>query len=308
VRFCGGLLGLSDEVPLVSVGIPTYNNPKGLGRTLECITGQTYLNLEIIVSDNYSPGPETEHVVREFMKKDSRLQYFRQEENKGASFNFRFVLEKATGKYFMWAADDDQWNSDFINELVISLKSHPDSSLSMCAIKRIKEDGELFDILSFPYLTNNKKKDTYFVAKKIVAGEKLNIFVYGLFYHEFLKNFYRYWPNAIAGDRIFILLVSLSTKITFCNKVLHTRTVRSTSIQERYKMEDLGKLYSSKFPGIKYFFSCSHALIKCNAIPIEKKKYIPILILLLLYHLPIGFVKEQMKRAIKIFKRCYYDS
>ncbi|MBU4370171.1 glycosyltransferase [Patescibacteria group bacterium] len=43
---------------LVSVGIPTYNRPESLRRTLECITSQTYKNLEIIISDNCSPNQE----------------------------------------------------------------------------------------------------------------------------------------------------------------------------------------------------------------------------------------------------------
>ena len=34
---------------VVSVGIPTFNRPDGLRQTLECITVQTYKNLEIIV-------------------------------------------------------------------------------------------------------------------------------------------------------------------------------------------------------------------------------------------------------------------
>ncbi|MFH1461880.1 MAG: glycosyltransferase family 2 protein [bacterium] len=103
---------------LVSVGIPTYNRPEGLRRTLECITGQTYKNLEIIVSDNCSQGKETEEIMREFMAKDSRIQYFHQEKNKGAFFNFDFVLKKATGEYFMWAADDDEWELFFIESCI----------------------------------------------------------------------------------------------------------------------------------------------------------------------------------------------
>jgi len=105
--------------PLVSVGIPTYNRPDGLRRTLKCITRQTYENLEIIVSDNCSPGSETEMVVREFMKDDRRIQYFRQDENKGGAYNFDFVLRKAAGEYFMYAADDDYLeNDDLISRLV----------------------------------------------------------------------------------------------------------------------------------------------------------------------------------------------
>jgi len=109
---------MADNKPLVSVGIPTYNHPEGLQRTLRCITEQTYCNLEIIVSDNCSPETETETIVREFMKDDRRIQYFRQAENKGANYNFDFVLRKATGEYFMWAADDDEWEKEFIQTCI----------------------------------------------------------------------------------------------------------------------------------------------------------------------------------------------
>jgi len=36
-----------NATPLISVGIPTYNRPEGLERTLQQITSQTYKNLEI---------------------------------------------------------------------------------------------------------------------------------------------------------------------------------------------------------------------------------------------------------------------
>lgn len=102
------------DKPLVSIGIPTYNRSVGLRRTLECLTKQTYKNLEIIISDNCSPGAETEAVVREIMAYDSRIQYFRQKENIGSFFNFQFVLEKAQGEYFTWAADDDDRDPEYV--------------------------------------------------------------------------------------------------------------------------------------------------------------------------------------------------
>lgn len=112
-----------EKEPLVSVGIPTYNRPEGIKRTLECITGQTYRNLEIIVSDNCSPNPKEESIIRDFQKKDSRIQYFRQNENKGGPNNAKFVLEKATGEYFMWAADDDAWESFYIEKILKEFQS-----------------------------------------------------------------------------------------------------------------------------------------------------------------------------------------
>ena len=82
----------TEQRPLVSVGVMTYNRPEGLRQTLECITTQTYPNLEIIVSDNCSDGQETHTVVRSFMDKDSRIRYYRQKTNLGACGNFKFVL------------------------------------------------------------------------------------------------------------------------------------------------------------------------------------------------------------------------
>jgi glycosyltransferase involved in cell wall biosynthesis len=99
---------------LVSVGIPTYNRPDGLRRTLGMICSQSYSNLEIIVSDNASPGSETAAVITEFAQSDPRIKSWRQASNIGALGNFRFVLANASGDFFMWAADDDEWDPEFV--------------------------------------------------------------------------------------------------------------------------------------------------------------------------------------------------
>ncbi|NES25900.1 MAG: glycosyltransferase family 2 protein, partial [Symploca sp. SIO3E6] len=100
------------DQPLVSIGIPTYNRPQGLRRALESIVKQTYQNLEIIVSDNCSSETETETetemIVQEFMAKDGRIQYFRQEENIGLFYNKKFLFEASHGEYFTWLCDDDE--------------------------------------------------------------------------------------------------------------------------------------------------------------------------------------------------------
>jgi glycosyltransferase involved in cell wall biosynthesis len=93
--------------PLVSIGIPTYNRPAGLRRILQEITGQTYKNLEIIVSDNHSAGDETERIAREFMRADRRIRYVRQPENIGSFNNYMFLFSQSNGAYFAWVCDDD---------------------------------------------------------------------------------------------------------------------------------------------------------------------------------------------------------
>ena len=125
----------SDEFPLVTIGVPTFNRAEGLRRTLDHITKQTYTNLEIIVSDNCSPDGRVEDTVQEFLATDRRIQYFRQSQNRGPSFNFNFVLSQASGRYFMWAADDDYFeSSNLVEELLKADRGNvlafPDFNLS----------------------------------------------------------------------------------------------------------------------------------------------------------------------------------
>lgn len=109
------------QEPLISIGMPVYNRPIGLRKALESIVNQTYENLEIIISDNNSPNPEVIKIINEFQKNDKRIKFYQQNENIGPTSNFRFVEEKATSAYFMWAADDDYFKS---NNLIEALAKH----------------------------------------------------------------------------------------------------------------------------------------------------------------------------------------
>jgi len=111
----------ADSLPVVTVGIPTFNRPEGLTKTLRCIAGQSYSNLDIVVSDNASPDPEGIRIAREFANRDSRIRVFSQKTNVGPLANFEFVLAQAQGDYFMWAADDDNWQEWFIEKCVTTL-------------------------------------------------------------------------------------------------------------------------------------------------------------------------------------------
>jgi hypothetical protein len=130
------LNGVSNLQPLVSVGIPTYNNPDGLRKVLDCITKQSYENLEIIVSINATPNHETNLecilVCKEFKDKDSRINWYFQLNNIGCERNFDFVRDKSSGKYFMWAQDDDWWSYKFIESLVTELEKNPEVPVACC--------------------------------------------------------------------------------------------------------------------------------------------------------------------------------
>ena len=100
--------------PLVSVGIPTYDQTSGLNRLRHSIINQTYTNVEIIISNDCSHVDEIEATIHSFMNSTSCIKYFKQPKSLGAPANHNFVLQQATGEFFMWANDDDYYEAFYL--------------------------------------------------------------------------------------------------------------------------------------------------------------------------------------------------
>lgn len=108
--------------PEVSIGMPVYNGERFIREALDSLLAQTFKDFELIISDNASTDA-TESICRNYAEQDSRIRYIRQQENIGALPNFQFVLNEASGEYFMWAACDDKWDRDWIKSLRSALES-----------------------------------------------------------------------------------------------------------------------------------------------------------------------------------------
>lgn len=113
---------LDSRQPLVTIGIPVRNGGNRLALAVESILGQTYANLQIVISDNGSDD-ETASVAQKYCAQDSRITYTRQTPPIKGLENFRFVLEMAKGEFFLWAAHDDLRSHDYVETLVNSLIS-----------------------------------------------------------------------------------------------------------------------------------------------------------------------------------------
>lgn len=115
--------------PTVSVGMPVYNGASSLAGAIENILGQTFSDIEVIISDNAS-SDGTEALCRGFAARDPRIRYFRQPVTINPTENFKFVLGRASAPFFMWAADDDLRDSDFIEKLLAAMQKRPDAVLA----------------------------------------------------------------------------------------------------------------------------------------------------------------------------------
>ena len=130
--------------PLVSIGLPVYNEARHVDAALSALRAQDYPNLEIIVCDNASTD-DTLAICRKHAADDPRIRIEAAASNLGVTGNFRRAFELAAGDYFMWASGHDLWSPGLVSECAGLLAAHPGACLAYASCDWIGPDGQRLD-------------------------------------------------------------------------------------------------------------------------------------------------------------------
>jgi glycosyltransferase involved in cell wall biosynthesis len=98
------------------------------------VIDQDYNNIEIIISDNCS-SDNTQEICAALCQRYPGIAYYRQPVNRGMTANYSFVLDKATGNYFLWMSDDDTLEPGILTRYVDFLSANPDYALVCGEVK-----------------------------------------------------------------------------------------------------------------------------------------------------------------------------
>ena len=105
----------SQEYPVVSCIIYTYNRTNVLPRAIKSVLAQTYINFELVISDDCSTD-NTKELVDSF--KDSRIVYTKTPENLGSSGNKNWGFSKTRGRFIVFLDDDNTFEPTYFQESV----------------------------------------------------------------------------------------------------------------------------------------------------------------------------------------------
>lgn len=97
---------------LVSIVVPIYNAEKTLGRCVESLQSQTFVNIEIILINDGSQDRSFD-VASGYARKDKRIVLFDQV-NAGASAARNCALTHANGEYILFVDADDYVSHDYV--------------------------------------------------------------------------------------------------------------------------------------------------------------------------------------------------
>jgi glycosyltransferase involved in cell wall biosynthesis len=287
----------TNRFPLVSIGLTTFNRPNHLVKAVNQLKHQTYKNLEIIISDDNPSESKNLISIKRFLN-DPRIRYYKSEENKGMNLNFLSVLQRSKGIFFMWAADDDFWELDYIENCVEILLKYPTCVLVLSKVKFIDNDynsrGRSEEDLHLFGLNEKYRFIKYFKNSQIH-----NVGFYGLYRSDILKKLY--FPNCLSNDRL--LLLELSLKGHFyqfdANGLYYNITGSSKSMESYMKAMKINSNLVKRAPHFAFNLLHFKAIFwKWENIGILKRiNYACIFFTLIKNN---GYLKKSLRQLIKV--------
>ena len=215
---------MNQNLPLVSIGFAVYNAAELLPQALNALLAQTYVNFELILSDNASTD-STWEICNFYARQDERIRLYRNESNIGAARNFQKVVDLARGDFFMWAAHDDLWHSEFIASCLAAFQQQPDSAL--CYVQH-----------EFHYHYNNSRvvqnfqmdlqqEDAWQRALNLLECWPIpNVIIYGLMRTNDVRQVLPLKAH-YGSDSIFLLKLVIAKPFIAVAKPLHTYGITS---------------------------------------------------------------------------------
>ena len=122
----------------ISVIVPCYNVEKYVAKCIDSLLNQTYKNLEILLVEDCATD-NTLKVLKEYVKKDSRIKLIKNKENGGLSFSRNEGIKHATGSYLSFIDSDDYVDNNFYEVLYKSIKDNK-SEIAICDMKVVYDD------------------------------------------------------------------------------------------------------------------------------------------------------------------------
>ena len=109
--------------PFFSVIIPLYNKEKYIKRAVKSALKQTFSDIEIIIIDDSS----TDNSVQEVEKiKDPRIRLVhRSRPGPGGYAARNYGIKNAIGEYIAFLDADDEWLSDYLQEIFYLIQKYP---------------------------------------------------------------------------------------------------------------------------------------------------------------------------------------
>lgn len=168
----------SDENPLFSFIIITYDRPKFLKPAIQSLLYQTYNNIEIVIVD-HNAKESNKSIIEDFLKNNDKISIVRFSENYGiykvVPYCWNSGLQYSSGRFVSVLNDDDMVSANYVEKMVKLFVENPKCITAAPQPYSINEKGEINEDRILP---NNRKRyiSGLELAKVIINGDPEKLF------------------------------------------------------------------------------------------------------------------------------------
>lgn len=221
--------------------MPVYNGEPFLWQSLDSLLAQTYSDFELVISDNASTDG-TRSICESYASRDSRVRYFRFEENIGGPRNFCRVAGLCQGQYLKWSASDDYWATNMLEKCVSILDQDPETVLCYPWTRLIDAEGKFLQDYEDQLHLQDSRPSNRFI-KVLEIGGLCNA-SYGVIRVSALRRT-QMMTNELGADYHFLAELALYGKFHVVPEVLYFRRFHpACSSWDRTNPEHQRKYYS----------------------------------------------------------------
>lgn len=128
---------------LISIVLPVYNGAKYLRESIDSVLAQTYTNWELLIVDDCSKD-ETPAIAQEYVQRDSRIRYYRNEQNLRLPRNLNKGFLLTRGDYLTWTSDDNRFRPEALEKMHGALVAS-NAQFVYCSMDVIDENDKLIE-------------------------------------------------------------------------------------------------------------------------------------------------------------------
>lgn len=220
--------------PLVTLGMPVYNEAAYIRGALDALLQQTYPHIEIIIADNASTDGTSE-IIEEYCKKYPQIRHVRHERNLGQHTNFNCLPALARGTYFAWVSGHDSWDQHFFEAGVRVLNQKSECVLAFPRTIDVTYDNKVIREHHRPFDIERMSQSRRF--REVMWRVDCNI-VYGVWRLAPMLDT-RIFQAIPAPDRVFLAEMALKGTFAPMDAVKYARMNRPIKQNELQKRQRL---------------------------------------------------------------------
>jgi glycosyltransferase involved in cell wall biosynthesis len=132
----------ADCFPVVTVGMPVFNEMKTVQRSIQSVLSQSMRNLKLVIFDNCSTD-STLDLACQAAARDDRVSVVTSDANRGSLWNFQRLLSRVDTPHFAWISGHDVWTDGFLEEALQLFRETPDLAVAVPSVRFLPSVSEM---------------------------------------------------------------------------------------------------------------------------------------------------------------------